>query len=99
MPSRCPDDGEQAGCGTAVGEVCAARPEGRHAMAFAARGARFRGVTRGVGGRCGGGGGDAAGPSGGEGRCRVAGRGLRSLGRERKFLSVGIDSARVTMVE
>jgi len=45
-----------------------------------------------VGGRCGGVGGDAAGPSAGAGRCREVGRGLRSRGRERKFLSFGVEA-------
>ena len=69
-------------------------------MASAAPGGRFRGVTRGVGGRYGGVGGDAAGPSEQEGseqegRCREVGRGLRSRGRGREFLSLA-DAARVS---
>lgn len=71
-------------CGPAVGEMCAARPEGCRARASAAPGGGFRGVARGAGGRYEGVGGDVAGRGGR--KPWPGGANARGV-RVRKFLS------------
>ena len=81
------DRAERASLLTAGGRGVCGAAGGLSCDGVRGAGRGFRVIARGVGGCCAGVGGDAAGARGGESRCRPAGRGLRSRGRERKFLS------------